>query len=61
MQKVINDLIIKTQILETMYEKSDHREKKRDLSKNRDKIFLIRNHARRCGGMGCVSERTDGG
>ena len=45
MQKMINDLIIKTQILETMHEKSDYK-KKRNLSENRDKIFLIRDHAK---------------
>ena len=46
MRKMIDDLIIKTQTLETMHEKSDYK-KKKDLSKNRDKIFLIRNHAKR--------------
>ena len=29
MRKVIDDLIIKTQILETMHEKFDHKRKKR--------------------------------
>ena len=45
MGKMINNLIIKTQIFEVMHEKSDYR-KKRNLSKNRDKIILIRNYAR---------------
>ena len=45
MRRVIDDQAIKTQILETMHEKSDHK-KKENLSENRDKIFLIRNHAK---------------
>ena len=45
MRRMIDDRIIKTQILETMHEKSDHK-KKENLSENRDKIFLIRNHAK---------------
>ena len=45
MRRMIDDQAIKTQILEAMHEKFDHK-KKENLSKNRDKIFLIRNHAK---------------
>ena len=45
MWKIIDDLIIKTQIFETMHEKFNDR--KKNLSKNRDKIFLIQHHTKR--------------
>ena len=45
MRRIIDDQIIKTQIFKTMHEKLNYR-KKRNLSKNRDKIFLVRNHAK---------------
>ena len=45
MRKMIDDLIIETQILEIMHERFNHK-KKKDLSKNRDKIFLTRNYAK---------------
>ena len=39
MRRVIDNRIIKTQILETMHEKSDHKEKKRIYQKIATKYF----------------------
>ena len=45
MRKIIDNLIIKTQIFEIIHKKSDYKENF-FLLKNRDKIFLIRNYTK---------------